>query len=221
MITILAQKGGTGKTTLTVSLAVAAYKAGLSVAVFDLDSQATAAKWDDRREASEPVVISMQPERLPHYLDKAQQGGADLVVIDTPPRLDPTAYAAVEAADIVLVPCLPAINDLETLDATMRLIRIAGGRQTFVVLNSVPPRGQKPQQAQDIVEAKGIPLAPVMLGNRVAFPDSAALGLSPQEYEPTGKAAAEIEELFTFLAEYLTREEVHGHQETRLAGSLA
>ena len=86
VIAIVAQKGGTGKTTLTVSLAVAAMQAGRSVVIVDLDPQATTSKWSDRREAESPAVVSAQPARLSLVLQAAGKAGADLVFIDTPPR---------------------------------------------------------------------------------------------------------------------------------------
>jgi chromosome partitioning protein len=85
VIAVIAQKGGTGKTTLTLALAVAAQLAGKVTAVIDLDPQATASNWSDRREADSPVVVSAQPARLPHVLTSAETSGAAMVLIDTPP----------------------------------------------------------------------------------------------------------------------------------------
>src|ERR1035437_2813100 len=101
-ISVLGQKGGSGKTTLTLSLAVAAYKANKSVAVIDLDPQATACKWGDRRNG-DPVIISVQAARLPQTLKTARENGADLVIIDTPPRAADAAMAAAQAADLILI----------------------------------------------------------------------------------------------------------------------
>ena len=88
IIAIIAQKGGTGKTTLAISLAVAAERAGRMVAIVDLDPQASASNWGDRREADSPVVVSAQPARLGHVLGAAKKQGADLLLIDTPPRAE-------------------------------------------------------------------------------------------------------------------------------------
>src|SRR6202158_217583 len=88
-IALITQKGGSGKTTLTLSLAVAAVLAGLTTLVIDLDTQGTACSWHDRRKAAgkggSPIVIDAQPHRLAETLKQARDNGVDFVLIDTPP----------------------------------------------------------------------------------------------------------------------------------------
>ncbi len=74
-VVLLSQKGGSGKTSLTISLACAAEASGQSALVIDLDPQATACKWGDRRDAETPIVIDAQPARLANALAKAREGG--------------------------------------------------------------------------------------------------------------------------------------------------
>ena len=94
-IALIAQKGGTGKTTLALSLAVAAEKYGSSTLIVDLDPQASACKWGDRRTAETPAIIDAQPARLQQALLKAEQAGFQLAIVDTPARIE---QAAAEAA---------------------------------------------------------------------------------------------------------------------------
>ena len=202
VLAVVAQKGGTGKTTLSIAVAVAASADGHNAAIVDLDPQATATNWSDRRGAETPVVISAQPARLTNVLEAAAGQGADLVVIDTAPRAEQGALAAARAADLVLVPCRPAIYDLETVLTTADLVRLAE-RDTplLCVLNGVPPRGTRERQAREVLAGLGIPVCPASIGHRVAIDHAAASGLSAQEYEPRGKAAAEIAEAFAFIRE--------------------
>ena len=195
-LAVIAQKGGTGKTTLTVSLAVAADRAGLSSAIVDLDPQATAANWSDRREADGPVVISAQAARLPQVLDAANSSGADLVIIDTAPRAEQAALAAARAADLVLIPCRPAVYDLETVSTTVDLVRLAGSAPLLAILNGVPARGPKAEQAREVLDRMRVPVCAGTFGQRVAFDHAGALGLSAQEYEPSGKAAKEVGDVY-------------------------
>ena len=204
VIAVIAQKGGVGKTTVTVTLAVAAAADGHSVAVIDLDAQATASSWSDRRESDTPVVISAQPARLSQVLEAAAGQGADFVFIDTAPRAEQGALAAARAADLVVTPCRPAIYDLETVQTTLDLVRLAERAIPVVcVLNGVPPRGQRQHQARDVLEALGVTICPTGIGHRAAIDHAAALGLSAQEHEPRGKAASEAAAVYEFIAEHV------------------
>ena len=200
VIAIIAQKGGTGKTTLAVSLAVAAERAGRTVAIVDLDPQASASNWGDRRKAASPVVVSAQPARLSHVLDAAREQSADLLLIDTPPRAEQAAMAAAKAAELILIPCRPAIYDLETVATTVELVRFAGEKPVAIVLNGVPARGPKRAQATEILKSMDLSVCPAAFGYRAAFDHAGALGLNAQEYEPRGKAADEIKLVYRFMS---------------------
>ena len=192
-VSVVAQKGGTGKTTLCLAVACAAVRDGLTAAVVDLDPQATAASWGDRRAAQLPVVLPAQPPRLARVLDAAAGQGVDLAVVDTAPRVEQSAVAAARAADLVVVPCRPAVYDLETVAATLDLVRaVAPDTRFLCVLNGVPPRGPRQPQARRLLHDLGVPVCAASLGLRAAVDYAAAAGASAQEHEPRGKAAAEI-----------------------------
>ncbi len=137
-IAILSQKGGTGKTTISLHLAVAAQQAGQAAVVIDLDPQASAAGWKDSRTSEVPVIVSAPPSRLPQALRAAESGGADIAIIDTAPHSGDVALAAAEAADLVLIPCRPGILDLRAIGSTARAVKLAG-KPAYVVLNTIPP----------------------------------------------------------------------------------
>ena len=222
VIAVLNQKGGAGKTTAVLSLAVAAQRAGRTAAIVDLDPQATACNWGDRRSGQTPVIVSAQPARLVHVLKSAQEAGAQFVVIDTPPRAEQAAMAAAKAANLILIPCRPAIFDLDTIPTTLELIQHAGNQCVAAILNGVPARGARGEQASDIIKALGIPVCPASFGHRAAFSDAGALGMSAQEYVPSGKAAAEIEQVYKFVCKLLketTKKGVNNGQTSRFAAS--
>src|SRR5208337_1226668 len=107
-IAIISQKGGAGKTTLSVHLATAAALAGHNAAIIDLDPQGTAASWGDRRQADAPEVVSGQAARLSILIEAARTNGAAFLVLDTAPNADQTALRAAQTADLVLIPCRAA-----------------------------------------------------------------------------------------------------------------
>jgi chromosome partitioning protein len=198
-IALVAQKGGTGKTTLAISLAVEAARHGLSVLVVDLDPQASACRWSDRRGEESPAVIDAQPSRLPQALAKAAQAGIELAIVDTPARVEQAAAEAAKAADLVLVPCKPSIWDLETLQVTMELVGPRVRRPPLVVMNAVPGQGSRTAQAIQAIRGMGLEVCPSSLGYRVAFEYAAQLGRSAAEYEPYGKAASEIRGVYASI----------------------
>ena len=202
-VALLSQKGGAGKTTLAVCMAVAAERAGQSAIVLDLDPQATACNWSDRRENDMPVITDVQPARLNAALSRAEQEGVDIAFLDTPPRSEHAALEAAKAADLVVLPVRPQIYDLETLKATRELITMAGDTPALVLLNAVPARGNRGRQAEDAVRAIDLPVAEASFGHRAAYGDAAALGLTPVEFESSGKASQEMLHVYMYISKLL------------------
>jgi chromosome partitioning protein len=198
-VAVEAGKGGSGKTTTTLNLAVAAGLAGKTVVVIDLDPQASAAGWKDSRPSETPVVVSVPPARLPQALAAARSGGADLVLIDTAPHAESAALAAAKAADFVLIPTRPGILDLRAIAATADLVKIAG-KQAYVVLNAMPPGATRlVEDARSAAAVHGLQVAPVVIEQRAALSHSLTAGQTAQEYEPKGRAAEEIGRLYEWL----------------------
>lgn len=204
-ISIIGQKGGTGKTTLTLGLAVAAARDGRDVAVIDLDPQANAANWKDRRAADNPVVVSAQVSRLRPTLDTVNQHGVDLVIIDTPGRSDSAAIEAARVADLVLIPVRAQVFDLETLASVRDLLRVAGDPLAYVVINGAHPQAKKgAEEAKALIEGTfGFRVAPVHLCNRSSYAEAPTTGRTPQETDPEGKAAHELQEIYMFTCQLI------------------
>jgi chromosome partitioning protein len=198
-VAILSQKGGTGKTTISLHLAVAAQRAGQAAVVIDLDPQASSAGWKDTRASEEPVVVSAPASRLPQALQAARSGGADIAIIDTAPHSGEVALAAAEAADLVLIPCRPGILDLRAIGTTARAVKLAG-KPAYVVLNTLPPRASNVlADARAAVAVHGLEVAPIALQQRAAYAHALTAGQTAQEYERGGKAADEISSLYDWL----------------------
>ncbi len=201
-IAVISQKGGAGKTTTAVHLAVAAQREGYRVAVIDLDPQATARKWGDKRQETEPEVIGDHAERLPQLVEAARANAADLLIIDTAPNADRASLAAARAADLILIPCRPAAFDLEAIEATRDLAAIAK-KPAFVVLNSAPIRSAITEEARQGLEAQGAKVCPHVLFVRVAYAHSVIDGRTALEFEPDGKAAEEVRALFKWAGQHV------------------
>jgi chromosome partitioning protein len=220
-ISLVGQKGGTGKTTTVLGLAVAAARAGHDVAVIDLDPQATAANWKDRRKDENPPVVSAQASRLRQTLDAARVGGVEYAFIDTAGRSDDSALNAARAADLVLVPSRPNIVEVETLPQVSDLLRLAGNPPSFVVLNGIHPTAGRASVAEvhdAIRELFRLTVCPVHLCQRNAYAEAMTTGMVPQELDPDGKAGDELNRLFEFVCEFVNTRgkdvEIHSHPAT-------
>jgi chromosome partitioning protein len=199
-ISLLSQKGGTGKTTLCVHLAVAAERAGKSAVILDLDPQASATGWKDNRADENPVTVSLQFSRLGQTLAASQQGGADLAFIDSAPHSDQVAIAAAEAADLILIPCRAGILDIRAIAMTAKIAKLAG-KPAFVVLNALPPQAASLiSEIREAIAVHGLTLAPVIIHQRAAYAHSLIDGRVAMEFDPKGKAADEIPKLYQWLA---------------------
>jgi chromosome partitioning protein len=197
VITFITQKGGAGKTTLTVNCAVLASQKKKKVLILDLDPQASAEGWYHDRDAEAPELVTTTSWRLPEALGAAKTAGFDYVMIDTPGRDEPSTTAAIAAADFCIVPCRPTPVDLKatlpTADAIRRL-----DKPTAFVLTQTPPRGGRITEAAAGLGLLGI-VCPVPIVARAAYQDAQGAGLGVSEFEPDGKAAADIAQLWAWI----------------------
>ncbi len=205
VVALLAQKGGAGKTSIALALAVEAVGEGQTVVVLDADPQASACRWRDRRREAAPVVTDVQPSRLQHAVKAAAEQDVDLAVIDTPPRSESAALEAARVADLVVIPCRAQILDLETIPAAQQLLALAGNPPAVSILNAVPPRGPRAAQTKQALARFGLPVCPYTLGHRSAWGDASALGLTVTEYPPRGRAGDEVRQVARWLAQVLTQ----------------
>ena len=197
-IALISQKGGSGKTTLSIALAVAAERAGVPSVLVDLDPQASAGQWSDLREAETPVVTCAPSARLPTVLRAARGAGAGLVVLDTAPHAADAALAAARASDVVLIPCRASTADLVAIGASIDLTRIAG-KPAAVVLNAAPVANPLTSQALAAIAGYGVTACPVVVHQRIEHVHAFTSGLAAIESAPSGKAAAEINKLFGWI----------------------
>ena len=205
IVTIAQQKGGAGKTTVSVHLAVAwAAMAGKSVALVDVDPQGSLGEWFEARERA------FGEDRAGLEFRTASGWGArreaqrltrdfDFVVVDTPPHADLDAKPAIEAADLVVIPVQPTPVDLWATRSTLELLG-GSGPGGVIVLNRVPPRGRLTGEMTDAIKEFGGDIARNTLGNRILYASCLGEGLTAMEKARTSKAALEVEALAAEIA---------------------
>jgi len=220
-ISFVSQKGGTGKTTLALNVATEAMRAGLSVAIIDLDPQPSAMAWADlRTNRMDPPVLDAKAARLAAAVHAASSQGLDLLIVDTGGRTDEGAHAAAKVSDLVVVPIQPSAIDLKSMDATRELIERAGRPPTLVVLTRVKPFGTRHEETTSWLTANGFTVSPVTIGDRVPFQDAYAGGQTVSEFEPSGKAAQEIRELYMQICKHVDMTSSRGSEHVETSRSI-
>jgi len=213
-IAIISQKGGAGKTTLAIHLAAAAQDAGTIALIVDTDPQATASQWAAWRQDKPPEVIDSPPPRLAVKIRQAREQGAEWIVIDTPPHADSAARAAVEVADLVLIPCRPSAFDLSAIETTAKLVQLLR-KPAYVVFVAGPPNAFRVyQEAGELVESYGTRPCPLQIPDRAAYRHASAEGRTVMELEPAGKAAEDIRQIYKWVCRQVV---VSAHDEEKIA----
>jgi chromosome partitioning protein len=191
VLSLVTQKGGTGKSTLAISLGVAAQESGFKVSVLDTDPQGTTTTWSRRRPKDGPAVEAASSGSLPARIDALERDGYDLAIVDTPGMPAPAAATAMRAADLCLIPVRPSVADIEATRATVQFL-VERGKAFAFVLNQCPGGGRTGRTTGAFrgLQMIGCVCEPT-LALRSDHVDALAFGLGVTEHARTGKAAAE------------------------------
>lgn len=220
-LALITQKGGAGKTTLAASIAVAAQEAGEQVAMLDLDPQQSLSAWADNRDNNEPAVDALDAslvERLPEILPKLAGQGYTLVILDTAGVDTASTRIAMENADMSVIPSRPTTMDIRATKATYEAaVRLQ--RPFVFVLNQCPPQPNNPRadEAAAGLRMWGVMAEPLIM-QRAAQQDAFASSMGVTEYEPDGKAADEIRQLWQCLKSDMEEKENGKTKKTKLVG---
>jgi chromosome partitioning protein len=203
VISFVSQKGGSGKTTLCFSIGVAAYEAGRKVLMLDLDRQASLRDWYADREAEEPEVDTVELPKLEEALGGLEKLGFDYVFIDTPGKDDPANSKAITLSDFCIIPCRPTPGDRNAIRPTIANVDRVG-KPTAFVLTQTPPKSFRVTEAKTALSMLGL-VATTSIVQRNDHQDAQGAGLGVTEYDPNGKAAEEVRELWQWIEKTLRK----------------
>jgi chromosome partitioning protein len=202
-IAFVGLRGGSGKSTISSSLSVAACEVNEKVCVIDMDSQGSLTHWARRRAAGDIEVIGSGAARLPALLASLERKGVTLAILDTPGAEGAASSAAMQAADLNIVPSRPSMFDLWASARTRAALEEIGAKFVFL-LNQCPP-AQQTAQVQDGAEAleEMGPLISPLIRTRVEYQEAARYGRGVTELNPYGAAAQEMRGLWLSIGRRL------------------
>jgi chromosome partitioning protein len=204
-IAFVTQKGGSGKSTIASSLAVAAQDMKEKVGVVDMDPQGSLMHWLKTRGSDDIEVVASGAARLAGVLARLKGKGCTLAIIDTPGAEGPASAAAMAMADLSIIPSRPSMFDLRASANTRAALKAVGGAFVFL-LNQCPPAQQtaRVRDGVETLEEMGGLLSPLVLA-RVDYQEAARHGLGVTELDPGGAAAEEMHALWLSIRRRLAR----------------
>lgn len=214
IVALTGQKGGVGKSTTAINLAVEALARGKRVLLVDADPQATARTWGDvAAEAGHaaPTVVAMganmhKPGQLP-----AMAEAYDLVVIDCPPRHGDVQRSALMIADLAILPCGPSAADAWALASAIEVVQEAQvlreELRACVLLTRKQGRTSLAKGARTVLESSGLSVLSTELGQRIAYQEAIAAGMGVTTWSSRDAARKEISNLLDEIERYCHGEE--------------
>ncbi len=198
VISVLNQKGGSGKTTIATHLARAIQLKGFSVLLVDSDPQGSSRDWAAVNEENPVPVVGIDRPTIERDLKRIAE--KDYVIIDGAPQAADLAISAIKASDIIIIPVQPSPYDIwatsDLVDLVKQRIEMTDGKlkAAFVVSRTI--KGTKiGKEISVALSDYGLPVLKTSITQRVIYPTSASIGSSVLDEEPAGEASKEINNL--------------------------
>ena len=199
VITICQQKGGTGKTTLAVHLALAFAKLhNLKIAIIDTDPQGSLGKWfevrSEKKVSNENLTFKTASLWGAQYESKALKKDHDIVIIDTPPKIESDARPSIEAADLVLIPMTPSHVDFWATEAIIDIAKKAE-KKIFIQINRANERSKLVKKTHEYINTINVKSTNTLIGHRQIYASSMGEGKTAIEKQKKSNAVEEIKKL--------------------------
>ena len=199
VITISQQKGGSGKTTLAVHLALAFIKYhNLKVAVIDTDPQGSLGKWfmirTEKKVSNDNLTFKTASLWGAQYESKTLKKDHDIVIIDTPPKIESDARPSIESADLVLIPVAASQVDFWATGAIVDIAKKAN-KKILIQINRSSQRSKLISKTNEFIKSLDLSATKTIIGNRQIFAASMGEGKTAIEKQKKSNAVEEIKNL--------------------------
>ena len=199
VITISQQKGGSGKTTLAVHLALAFIKYhNLKVAVIDTDPQGSLGKWfmirTEKKISNDNLTFKTASLWGAQYESKTLKKDHDIVIIDTPPKIESDARPSIESADLVLIPVAASHVDFWATGAIVEIAKKAN-KKILIQINRSSQRSKLITKTNEFIKSLDLSATKTIIGNRQIFASSMGEGKTAIEKQKKSSAVEEIKQL--------------------------
>lgn len=199
VITISQQKGGTGKTTLAVHLALAFIKYhNLKIAIIDTDPQGSLGKWfmirTENKVSNDNLTFKTASLWGAQYESKTLKKDHDIVIIDTPPKIESDARPSIEAADLVLIPVAASHVDFWATGAIVEIAKKAN-KKILIQINRSNQRSKLINKTNDFIKSLDLSSTKTIIGNRQIYTSAMGEGKTAVEKQKKGNAVDEIKNL--------------------------
>lgn len=212
IIGLLSQKGGVGKSTLSINIAGELAKAKNQTLLIDADPQGTSSAWAEQRNnvglpAIEGLSIEQKTTADIHTYVKSTQKGTEgdyaHIVVDGPPRADEAlARSIIAACDVVLIPVQPSLPDLWAARTTIALVKQAQASlpvKSALILSRVKSNTNLTKDFAELITNEGLPVLKAKTSDRTAYASALSTCQTVGEYEPSSQAALEIKQILAEL----------------------
>ena len=199
VITIAQQKGGTGKTKLAVHLALAFIKYhNLKIAIIDTDPQGSLGKWfmirEEKKLSNDNLTFKTASLWGAQYESKALKKDHDIVIIDTPPKIESDARPSIESADLVLIPVAASQVDFWATGAIVEIAKKAN-KKILIQINRANQRSKLISKTNDFIKSLNLSATKTIIGNRQIFASSMGEGKTAVEKQKKSNAVEEVKKL--------------------------
>lgn len=198
IISFVNQKGGVGKTTTAINLAIGLKKKNYNLVFIDADPQGSAIQWH-AIEGNKSFEILHHPSPV-HATDIRQLSmNYDYVIIDAPPAIGDISKAILAVTDLAIIPLSPSALDVWSCWGTLKMIDeirpLNSDIEVKLLINRKIPGTKIGRDSREAMKQFQMDVFNTELCQRVAFIDAMTSGVSVMQYAPHSKAAREIERL--------------------------